>query len=192
MQQTLDDWSSLLQRIKTVEPKAHIAGGAVRDLLNGRTIKDIDIFVPAETDMSGIARTIESTHPFLTRITGGGYIPGADPVVTETYEYRGVGQTPLNFVLLLGGFDIEMNMRRFDFGLCQAAFDGQHIIKSGDYLWDVLNCTFTLTRCDNYEQFSRSLQRYERWQSRYSGWPMVVPEQFQQFDTRVQLEAIDA
>src|SRR5262245_27382898 len=44
----LSTYEAILDRIQGIAPEAHIAGGAVRDALLGKAIKDIDIFMGHE------------------------------------------------------------------------------------------------------------------------------------------------
>jgi len=47
-----ETWSSLLGLLRTVLPSAYLAGGAIRDFDNGRTVKDFDVFYTEVTPTS--------------------------------------------------------------------------------------------------------------------------------------------
>ena len=43
--QTVTDYATVLAKLQQVAPEAHIAGGAVRDTILHKPIKDIDVFM---------------------------------------------------------------------------------------------------------------------------------------------------
>ena len=42
---TVRDYETILSSIRRIAPEAHIAGGAVRDTLVGKAIRDVDVFM---------------------------------------------------------------------------------------------------------------------------------------------------
>jgi hypothetical protein len=187
----LKHWSDLLSRIQTIAPDAHIAGGAIRDVLrdNGtgemiRTINDIDIFFgrksttsceesKAEYDRAeSILNLVNDEFDYKSGgIWCGRYEDFSDAIIWGSRRSKRdfsrptvehYQYTPLNFVWLNKALTPEENMARFDFGLCRVAFDGKRIITTPEYERDVRNHCLTMLRADDYHQFCYSMMRYTR------------------------------
>jgi hypothetical protein len=187
----LKHWSDLLSRIQTIAPDAHVAGGAVRDVLRDsgqgamiESINDIDIFFgrkltssnkecEAERDRAAsILNLVNDDFGYKSDdIWYGRYEGFSDNIIWGTkrserhFSKRDVnhGQyTPLNFVWLNEVLTPEENIARFDFGLCRVAFDGKRIITTPEYEHDVRNGCLTMLRADGYHQFCYSMMRYTR------------------------------
>ena len=78
--------------------------------------------------------------------------------------------------------NMKVNLSRFDFGICMAAFDGKKTIRTKEFDSDAETRAFTLHRADNESQFAYSMSRYEKITAgRYVGWSLAVPERFEMF-----------
>jgi hypothetical protein len=176
----MSDLKNVLSRVQKVEPSAYIGGGALRDHLNNRRIKDIDIFVPETANLDKIEKLFVAagTHKLTKTTKSSDYFDFADPTVVEAREYSPLYTgLPINIIAMREThFPIEVNMNRFDFGLCRIAFDGDTIITTPEYEHDRDNEVLTLRRCENQTQLDRSMERYERFRNKYD-WPMVIPEE---------------
>lgn len=113
-----------------------------------------------------------------------------DPTIETVSEYRGaIGVTPVNLIALnIDDLTIDKNVRRFDLGLCWAAFNGTTSVVAPEFWFDVERKEFTVRTCRNEQQFAHMLRRYERLKAKYD-WPLVVPQEFEQF--RPKLDGID-
>ena len=85
------------------------------------------------------------------------------------YEYR---DEVINLIYCRAPYILPF-IEDFDFGICQIAFDGQEIITSQAFLWDVKHSVFTLRHGLSYE---KSKERYERISQRYPGWQMKLSD----------------
>lgn len=171
----------ILKKVKEVEPLAYVGGGALRDLSCDRPIKDIDIFVPERTDLDKLGALFSDTHSVAKVTKSSDYFDFADPTVKEAREYAPIEHgLPINFISMKDShFPMSINMGRFDFGICRIAYDGL-VHPTPEFIHDLDNQVFTLRRCENQEQFERSMARYERLKRKYN-WPLVVPEEFGQY-----------
>ena len=97
-------------------------------------------------------------------------------------------ETPVCLIGLKGAFELERyeplgmrdNVARFDFGICQAAWDGETVYTSAEYKIDVEQKSFTVCRADNQAQFDYSMSRFEKMTAeRYAGWQLKVPHEFE-------------
>ena len=83
---------------------------------------------------------------------------------------------------------IRDNLARFDFGICQAAWDGEEVYAAPEYRKDIEAKTFTLHRADNYRQFAYSMSRFDKiTMDRYAGWRLVVPKEFKKLADEYEL-----
>jgi hypothetical protein len=177
-------WLGVLAAIQAIAPEAHIAGGALRDLDNGRPVKDIDIFIPAEKDVAvsllllelGFERTVGLDLSSMA---------GADPAVSLSIEWHKEGHLPVNTVFLTRGTAVADNLARLDLGLCQIAFDGQCLLKTNAYRDDQADQFFTIVRADNQTQLDRTYGRYERLRKKYPGWALIDPTRWDDAGNRI-------
>ena len=156
----------------------------MRDFHNDRPVKDIDIFVPATADLDQIERLFVDvpTHKLSKTTKSSDYFDFADATVREAREYTPLYTgLPINIIAMADShFPIEVNMNRFDFGLCRIAYDGVKLYQPEEYWHDVANQVLTLRRCENQTQMDRSLERYKRFAAKYE-WPLVIPEEFKKW-----------
>lgn len=173
----LDHWSNLLHYLKFAAPEAHIGGGAVRDYLLSRPIKDLDIFISVENE-PGVDHRLRAMGYMPGRRVGGTYI--SDEIVAQAVDYAAPipGGHPVNVIALHDHTNVGQSFQRFDFGITRAAFDGDNIITTKAFELDRIRRAFTLLRADNADQFRRSMDRFKRFQVKYEGWQLVIPEEF--------------
>lgn len=161
-------WDQALRTVQTVHPEAVLAGGALRDLILGGTVKDLDIFV----------------GPTLTNL---------DEVLTIRYGWRRIKQcnmsycatnVPISTVLTYSvpGLEYEVQIiqltnldtphdaiARMDFAACQVGYcSPSHWCYTPDALKDFLNRTITMLEPADTIQEGRSLARAERFADKYA------------------------
>jgi Poly A polymerase head domain len=177
----LDQYQPILAGIQAIEPLAHIAGGAVRDTILNRPIKDIDVFL----DYRHIDTAAEMLH---SKFGYAGetrewtkYQDFSDPVVVHVTNFEKTGETiPLSLIGLDEPKPMQMNADRFDFGICMAAWDGEKVYTANAFDTDVANKTFTLLRADDEMQFAYSMSRFKKLTTdRYRGYILSVPLEFE-------------
>lgn len=168
----------ILSSIHPFAPEVHIAGGAVRDLILNRPVKDIDLFVKASS--FGAVRSMIEVHRTITDLKGSEYFDW-DPTIAVVAEFEALGLTPVNIIgLSVDNLTIDKNLQRFDLGLCRVAHDCTGIIYTPEFWHDVDRKQFTVRACRNETQYGHMLRRYGRLKAKYD-WPLVSPPEFQKF-----------
>lgn len=157
---------------------ATIAGGALRDLDQGRPVKDVDIFVPHS----------EKTRARLeVVITSLGLDPLDLDVVTHDSPARSAASkiatqltTAPHFNFHYEGWRFEITQKvesfshrsiidSFDIGLCMISLDGNQIYRSPEYKTDAANKTLTVVRNTG----GGELRHAERLRRKYSKWKII-------------------
>ena len=177
--ESLVDLSALADLLKIPQahdPNAHIAGGYLRDCLLGRAPKDVDIFVHHGA-FKAINRDFINQGFDIIRIIHPDRIK-SNPEICATTDYRSADGSLINLTGLSRPMTMADNLERLDFGLCRVGFDGTELVQHADFDRDTKAEEFVLRRCDNREQFFRSLSRAVRLSVKYPGWRLVVPPKF--------------
>lgn len=123
----LKRYNAILDAIKDICPTAHIGGGAVRDSLLERPIRDIDLFLDdSVTDRA--AKLMRSQFGFVKVGELTSYEQFSDPAVVRLAKFEKADETiPVCPVGLKMPRGMQDNLRRFDFGICMAAWDGKEV-----------------------------------------------------------------
>jgi len=168
---------------------ALIAGGACRDHILGKPVKDIDVFVP---DQDGIEMKLGTAfgHLHVKPIIAAEYA-GAGGEVEHVYEISfgddpfGDSHIPVQIIVLAQGLDPMERARHHDFGLCQAWYQEASETASGfvqateAFHLDMTNRTFTLSHCEDEQQYARSMRRWTgKFKERFPGYRVYVPNEF--------------
>jgi Poly A polymerase head domain len=179
----LERYNPILTAIRGLDPTAHIAGGAVRDTLLERPIKDIDLFLGnAATDEA--AALLRSQFGFVKVGEWKQYAMFSDPAVARVARFEKADEvTPVCLIGLHHEWreerTMQENLARFDFAVCMAGWDGEKVYTAPEYKADIEQKTFTLCRADDYAQFAYSMSRFRKMTvDRYVGWQLVVPLHF--------------
>jgi hypothetical protein len=181
----LEHYSDILKTIRGLDPSAHIGGGAVRDTLLERPIKDVDLFLgcgPGQSILQDAAKLLRSDFGFVKVGEWKNYEMFSDPAVVAVAKFEKADETiPICLIgLKRAARGMPNNCRRFDFGICMAAWDGDKIHVAPEYKTDVESKTFTLCRADNWAQFYYSMSRFDKMTAdRYAGWKLAVPAEFE-------------
>lgn len=176
----LERYNPMLSAIRALCPTAHIGGGAVRDTLLERPIRDIDLFLDVEaTDEA--AALLRSQFGFVKAGEWKSYEMFSDPAVLRVAKFEKADETiPVCLIGLKQSRGVENNLERFDFGICMAGWDGEEVYTAPEYKTDIERKTFTLCRADDLSQFTYSMSRFEKMTAdRYAGWQLVVPAKFE-------------
>ena len=184
----LERYNPILKMIRGLDPSAHIAGGAVRDTLLERPIRDIDLFLSAGcTDEA--AALLRSQFSFVKVGEWKSYEMFSDPAVKRVAKFEKADETiPVCLIGLSHEWreeererarTMQENLARFDFGICMAGWDGENVYTLYEYQVDIEQQTFTLCRADNQAQFNYSMSRFDKMTAdRYAGWQLVVRPKF--------------
>lgn len=167
-------WTELLKRIQSVCPSAVIAGGALRDLDNGRPVKDLDVFLEADSESK--ARQI------MEDLGDAGFAVSWDESFGENV-YPEDQNLEVVAVMDLLGFDIAVQLifvawptiaivERFDYGICRLSWDGAKLVRPPEYDLDKASRLFRLRRDRPTPVSMRgSIRRYARLvNEKYEGW----------------------
>jgi hypothetical protein len=176
-------YSTILEALRQdVSDCVHIAGGAVRDTILERPIRDIDIFLhPFSGDPA--AALLRSKFGYVKVEEWKQYALFSDPMVARVAKFEKADETiPICLIGLAENLTPDDNITRFDFGACMAAWDGTGtMITNDDFKRDIESKTFTLCRADNLAQFSYSMVRFKKLTAdRYKDWGLSVPSQFEE------------
>lgn len=170
-------WRLILRRITPFAPSAHIAGGAVRDMILERPVKDIDVFLPEAVSPTKLDEALDGLYSRATINSCDEYVYW-NSEVGQTGELLPVDVTlpPLNLIWLKSKASLDENLTRFDFGLCRAAYSlDRGLVASPEFVEDAAAHRFTVTCWRNAAQVHRTLERYRRIGAKYQGWPLVLP-----------------
>lgn len=175
-----DHYKTILKIIQRRYPSAIIGGGALRDLVWGGAVKDIDVFINIADGtladrLPDLERDLQAQKTEISRMN---YYGKADEV----------GKSALLHVSPLGSFGdippinvVEITLpksepyfeafvrKRMDFGACQLTYDGNLVRMSSAAEKDLAENTLTLMRAESEEGVQRSLRRAERLIGRYPG-----------------------
>jgi hypothetical protein len=171
---------------------ALIAGGACRDHILGKPVKDIDVFVP---DQENIEMKLGAAfgHLHVNPIIAAEYA-GAGGEVDHVYEIGfgddpfGEAHIPVQVIVLAQGLDPIERARHHDFGICQAWFEPATTVGFTGCIYateafhsDMTNKEFTLVHVEDEQQFHRSMRRWARFKERFQGFELRLPEKYQLF-----------
>lgn len=176
-------WKVILSMVQEIEPKAVLAGGALRDLDNGRPVKDLDIFVSCcsarEFEQTIFAFSQQWGEPVVPYIRDESYCVLNDRIMGVAEWIRLGISVQLVGLHLLDVWCPEGVIDRVDLGLCQIAWDGIEIYTTKFYDDDKSNEKITLVnKGQTPSQLLHSVRRYIRLtEEKYKGWrfDMVRP-----------------
>lgn len=170
-----DEWHKILIQVQSLDSKAVLAGGCLRDTEMGRPVKDLDIFVRDEINTNKIAAMFRA-YPEINIESStssdewcdAAYIikSNALPIPLNICHVAKAGATPYDRV------------QHFDFGICRISYDGIRVTRESAYQLDKDERRFRLLFAPNKESFDHSMRRYIRLLLKYPDWPLYVPPQF--------------
>lgn len=170
-----DSWGALVRSIREVCPTAVLAGGALRDLDNAREVKDLDIFIFADSDREAFGH-IDALNagPFSVSFDetfeGGKAYPEDQNL--EVIQIADLLDHDLPVQLIFVRWPTDRIVERFDYGICQLAYDGSELTKGEHYEADKAAQVFQLRRDRPTPVSMRgSVRRYARLTAeKYAGW----------------------
>lgn len=167
-------WLNTMSTVRRVLPSAYLAGGALRDLDNGRPVKDLDVFFTEDNWVyEALEDGLAKMGYFYKRECPGQYMDGAAQEVYGSSTYESTeGGPELNLIQLEPSFNPASIVDRVDFGLCQIGYGIMGVDVTTAYMHDKYNKVFTLTRAETLEGVVRSLKRYDRLKQKYPGWEL--------------------
>lgn len=161
-------------------PGACIAGGFVRDVICGKPVKDIDIFIPNEPVQTERFETAVLFYNFK-KLNGVEYMSQNE--VQRVWDIDPMNSHPTQVIELAPGLTLAERVQVHDFGFCQCWFDenGLHVTEA--FIRDYQNKTYTLMYCEDMKQYIRSRKRAERLGNKYNDWTFVdlFKDQFGQY-----------
>lgn len=120
----------------------YIIGGFCRDLLLGRSYKDVDIFVPGPEPVPEGSEELEYD-------------------LSQNYVVYQDG-IELNVIYMQGAHTIASLINRCDIGICQVGTDakGEFMFCTEDFVNDMTDNTLTVTRPTRRNHLQRMLQKF--------------------------------
>lgn len=168
-------WKIMLSAIQQVCPSAVLAGGCLRDLDNGRDVKDLDVFIRAETEGearqaidglrdAGIAVSFEQNEHNCYPEDQNLEVVLVAECETPATDF------PVQFIFT--NWPTDRIVERFDYGICRLAFDGQSLTVPKEYEEDKQARVFRLRRDRGTPRAMQgSVHRYARLTAdKYAGW----------------------
>lgn len=165
--------------VRSLLPSAFLAGGALRDLDNGRAVKDLDVFYTDNDPGFALDEALKKQGYTYHKYCAGDYMHASGEVQDACVWVSSHGQPDLNLVHLVPSFNPASIIDRVDFGLCQIGCDALGVTSTPAYQYDKEHQCFTLTRAESVEGVERSLKRYARLSRKYPGWRLNVPKEFE-------------
>jgi len=165
-------WCDALAAIQQVRPDAVLAGGCLRDLDNGRPVKDLDIFVRGcgVDELESLADKLGGAGLDCAEVDTDSLYPVGDLTdLTGFFEVRfaGIAQ-PVQMIMV--EWDTAHIVDRFDYGICRIAFDGRELTRAPEYEDDKEKKVFRLRRRREGPELESSVHRYARLVQKYEGW----------------------
>lgn len=175
-------------------PSAIIAGGAVRDRIGGKLVKDIDIFISeSEWVKAGLHYKAPSDWTCLGK---GALAQSASGYLTNRQLLQVIDKTPTGAprpqalietqLVIVNGDPVDHVHKYFDFGICKAWYDGSYIRCHPEFVRDMTNRTITLTLTQKalHEMYGEEMdvddvvdaakQHGKRIQSKYSSFDLIL------------------
>lgn len=164
-------------------PSAIVAGGAIRDYIFGKPIKDIDVFVSYADTYDYLFPISHFAHHLERNVFKEDWSSYVDiPDVDSVYSVLPfTGELPVQIIVMKPGLSPVERVDQLDFGFCQAYYDGESVKHTWGFHEDANRKTITLIRCENQQEFDRSIIRYERLKQKYPEFTLVIPEKFQRY-----------
>ena len=173
-QPTIDDLRDLIAQARNFLPGAIIAGGAVRDVLEGVPVKDIDIFVDVErVDDRWAGESVQAVRQFslLLESSFTPHAPGSDEYESTLFDLDRGPDFPQVQVILIDRDPVD-DVYAFDFDLSMCFVTPAGVFTTPQYR-DASRLRTISYRGNHDTPFTarqRSLLRLERLKNKYRGW----------------------
>lgn len=138
-----------------------IGGGALRDHLLNRPIKDVDVFLRAKDhDNLDSELTKRIRPPLLAQMYGRADMHGAWDFLQTLEGFQ--------VQLILADFETKKDLAHtFDLGLSRVTYDEGGLYVSPEFDADAIDKVFRIHRADNNYELQRTLRRIERLSEKY-------------------------
>lgn len=168
------EWVEILNRVQQVFPGAVIAGGALRDTINNRPVKDVDIFIPISTH-----EPLETVYEDIWDMFAG------ENIVLDCHSVYGLKTKEDQdrdifaiFKLKTDNWNYDLivcaqhacSIHTFDINLCQVAFDGTELKYTMDFK---LACENKELKIMNINRTDRNAKRLQRLQEKYPDFTVI-------------------
>lgn len=153
--------------------EAVVGGGAIRDTVAERPLKDVDVFVDVRGSTAYAVKMLLGMEYGEIKWTPGiQYWRTAREVKGLGALPEGTGTVPITVILLEQ--DVVESMKDNDFGICQAWVNADRTFSfTPAFMRDISHKTFTLLSCEDEKDHARSMRRWDRLQQKYSDHTLV-------------------
>ena len=193
-------WKNFLSKIQTLYPEAIIAGGALRDVIIDKPIKDVDLFIRdtgnsvdvnkiaelfgIKVDKDGRGDHIKLTNDFKVMkdkaykdsskkygIIGKKYALETHINQLFDVQYNGV----LYQLIFVEVEPVKMVYSDFDFGICKVWFDGEDLVVSEEFEYDLEHKQLTLSGSFSEGQLLHTLYVHRpNLVKKFPNWKVVI------------------
>ncbi|MDF0504855.1 hypothetical protein POK33_29400 [Burkholderia cenocepacia] len=187
----IEQFDSILAQLQEVGVKGLIAGGAVRDHILGKPVKDIDVFVAHDSDVVSKLQTAFGVLHVSPSLAAEYIGEAGQSEVQHVYEvsfgddpFGQFNRAPTQVIVLAPGMDPLDRVKHHDFGICQCWYEGSPngvMASTEAFLDDYRQKFFTLSHCEDQQQFDRSMRRWERFKERFPEFSLYVPFRFREY-----------
>lgn len=180
MNTIIQQFDNALAALKRAGIEGLIAGGAVRDYILNKPVRDVDVFVEYRAD---IEERLEQAFGVdcVSRMVAADY---AGNEVKHVFEILGDSLTdvPVQVIVLNEGLTPGDRAAHHDFGICQCWYLGEGKFDwTGAFFSDKELGRFTLSHCEGQGEFDRSMRRWAKFAERFPEFTLRVPEEYMVF-----------
>lgn len=156
--------------------QAIIAGGAPRDILEGRPVKDIDVFVRISCDEAGTKKFRQNCEEFADFFGGEAAFRPCEPGYTDHFDLCDVTHDGgCKFEVIAVYTDPAADVHNYDFGLSQVFVTPNGIFQSPKAVEDsrAKKITYLHNPDRTTSAYYRSKARLARLREKYTDWDFV-------------------
>jgi hypothetical protein len=158
-------WQAVLSKVQIHFPSAVIAGGALRDLWHNQTPKDVDIFIPVDEPEDNLyVDQMADLDPMYELIAASIYGQEQVPATRQ----NGLREIFAIYRLNIDGIVYELIFIQaddapvhtvFDINICQAAYDGQEVVLTDEFLRGVNEKVLRVCNVNRKDRQTKRLMR---------------------------------
>lgn len=158
------EWRDVLREVQEVFPSAVIAGGALRDSMWDKPVKDVDILVPVTFDYIG---SLDAAYEAVWNMFSG------QDIVLDSQSQYGVkckedeDRDLYAIFKLTRGYKYDIilctpdaaRIETFDINICQISYDARKLLFTGDYAHGFLTRQIKVVNVNRTDRNAARVQR---------------------------------
>lgn len=178
-----------MNMLRRLHYNVHLAGGAVRDTLLGRPVKDWDIFIPCSISVEQVEKAIGvKGEDFLCQDE---YVNWSAGTIHCSGNFHFPDGTLANVIWLKPEIDsICVNVERFDWGICKVGLDRDGNLYYGNgWQEDVDDKMFRL-RSICAAGLEHNMKRFWRLHEKYPEFGLEIPAEYGRYIQRASFDFV--